>query len=104
MLVGFVTTSQGSLRASRRARSRPCLDSNWLEGESKGIGETKNSNSWSLSSTRLDLNRCPRIGMLPSKGTCVDDLDRVVTVTPPNTTVPPSGTRTCVFADWVLML
>ena len=35
------------------------------------LGETKKSNSASESDVVLDLNRCPRIGIDPSTGTCV---------------------------------
>src|ERR1035438_5711058 len=65
------------------------------------FGVTKKINSVVVVVTEVLLNRLPTSGMLPSNGTCWIVKLLLFWTTPPNTTVPPSGTITVVVASWV---
>jgi hypothetical protein len=66
------------------------------------LGVMKKMSSWVEVSTERRLNRLPRMGMSPSRGTCWMLTEFWVWMTPPMTTVPPSLTSTWVVACWVM--
>ena len=65
------------------------------------LGVRKNSSSCDWIEMVVRLKRFPINGKLPTRGTSEMFVFCVLTMIPPITTVPPSGTRTLVCADCV---
>src|SRR5229473_2620775 len=94
----FLLPDANSSRLLVSALSQKML---WLDYPGMILGVRKNSSSCDVDEMLVRRNRCPIIGKLPTRGTCVMSRRCVETMIPPMTTVPPSATRTLVSAACV---